>query len=185
MRTAPVLVLLSACSLFGGPKTPAAGPPVVKSEISLECTDSKLKWSSSYSSTKVDKCVYHEGDGFLEVRMGTLEGGLRVVAGDFQGTGQYPTGVNGGKVELTAKGGPESTPSTQLDSEGTDCKSQCTMDVASSTIKEAAMGETGLLTMVVTCPSLARKQGKRCVECKAAAEKILDVKDLPCIHQKD
>lgn len=185
----PMLLLLGSCGLFGGgSKTPGSssgpGAPTVKAEVDLACTDGALKWSSSFQSTKVDKCAFHDGEG-LEVRAGTLEGGLRIVAGDFQGTGQYPTGVNGGKVELTSKGGPEGTPTTLLDSEGAECKSQCTIDVTASTVKEAEIGGTGVVSLVVTCPSLARKDGKKCVECKAKAEKILEVKDLPCQHVKD
>lgn len=185
MRLAPVLLLLPACGLFGGgSKQPAAGVPVVRAEVALECKAGSQQWSASLASSKADKCAFHDGEG-LEVRIGTLEGGLRIVAGDFQGTGQYPTGVNGGKVELTAKGGPEGTTTTLLDSEGSECKSQCMVDVTASTVKEAEIGGSGLVSLVVKCPSLARKDGKTCVECKAKAETILEVKDLPCQHVKD
>ncbi|MBL8719299.1 MAG: hypothetical protein JNL79_25155, partial [Myxococcales bacterium] len=72
----PMLLLLGSCGLFGGgSKTPGSssgpGAPTVKAEVDLACTDGALKWSSSFQSTKVDKCAFHDGEG-LEVRAGTL-----------------------------------------------------------------------------------------------------------------
>lgn len=167
-------VVLSGClDAVKGPGVAKAEPaaPTVQATSSLACEDhgpTPHSWKAQFEAKQVDKCVYHQRDDVLEVRVINGEAEVyEVVLRDFKGSGGYQTdvGPKASRVSVIARGGSEGAAVTRVGTETEACKAQCKIEVPDAQVTTVAAGATGSVVLELDCPTLAGP-GPGCVTCK-------------------
>lgn len=175
--------LALALLTFGCTAAPANAPSgaagSATADASMTCTGAGgAQWTTTFSRSTIDECVFHVKEGILDLRFGTLEQGISVHLVDFNGTGQYTiAGASGSKLSVVAAGGTGEQTSTNVDSTGDDpCKASCMVEVPDAPV---AKGE-GTLSIEISCSELTRSGGATCIKCAPKAKPLVRATAVAC-----
>jgi len=161
-----------------GPQAPP--PPSIVATSTLTCEDhgpTPHKWTSNFDTKRVERCVYHQRDDLLDVKLlGGEAEAFEVQVFEFKGSGSYVTGTSlkSTHVSVIGHGGSEGSTVTRVGTETEACKASCTVEVPDAKVTTVDPGGTGTVTIEVNCPSLAGP-GPGCITCQVGTPAIAKI----------
>jgi hypothetical protein len=166
-----------------GPTAPP--PPSIVAASTLTCEDhggTVHKWTSSFDTKRVERCVYHQRDDLLDVKLlgGDAEA-FEVQVFEFKGSGSYVTGTTAKSthVSVIGAGGSEGATVTRVGTETEACPASCTIEVPDAKVTTVDPGARGSVTVEVTCAALAGP-GPGCISCKVGTPAVAKITIPTC-----